>query len=307
MIPFEICFLGTGSALPTLFRNPTSQCITINNELFLVDCGEGTQIQLRKNKIRFSKIENIFISHLHGDHFFGLPGLISSFHLLGRTKKLRIYCPPGLEALTQHIHEVSDTHLRFPTEFITLRTDKPEEIYTSANCRVFSVPLKHRIPCCGFVFEEKQRPGNLIPEVLKKHKVPRSRIQAIKSGQDFETSDGTVVPNTEFMLPGPKPRKYSFISDTAPSKKYQDIIRDSDLLYHEATFPEEMAERASETYHTTAKQAAEIARANGVSKLAIGHFSARFKDVDLLEQEARAIFPETKAIADGDRISIEIR
>jgi ribonuclease Z len=293
MEKFELHILGCGSALPTTRHFPTSQVLNVRDKLFMIDCGEGTQIQLRKTRLKFSRLNHIFISHLHGDHCFGLLGLVSTFGLLGRTADLHIHSPKGLEALFAPLLNFFCNHLPYKIFFHEFETDAPEVIYDDRSLTVTTIPLKHRLPCCGFLFSEKQRPNHIVREMIDFYRVPRYELNRIKNGADYLTPEGEVIPNAKLTRPAAPARQYAYCSDTICLETVVDQIQKVDLLFHEATFSQEDLPRAKETFHTTAEQAAGIARAAGVKKLVIGHFSARYEDEAVLLDEASAVFPQT--------------
>jgi len=280
MNKFEITILGSGSALPTLKKRPTSQLVHYSNKYFLIDCGEGTQVQLRKAKVSFLKISHIFISHLHGDHYFGLVGLISSMHLLGRVADLHVYAPAELHEIIQIQLRASYTQLRYKLVFHELSSKDSEKIFEDKNLEVHTIPLKHKILTNGFLIKEKPRPRKAKPEKLKFYEVPHYKIEGIKMGDDFKTSSGEIIPNETFTFPPEKARSYAFCSDTAYREKIIPIIEQVNLLYHEATFLEKEQALAKKTFHSTVKQAALIANKAKVNKLLIGHFSARYSEED---------------------------
>ncbi|MDR1743764.1 MAG: ribonuclease Z [Dysgonamonadaceae bacterium] len=304
MTRFEVKILGCGSALPTLAHNPSSQLVDVNEKLFMIDCGEGTQLQLRKYKTRISKLHSIFISHLHGDHVFGLPGLISTLNLIGRTADLTVYAFKEIECLLQPTLDFFCNRISFKVNLIPLQTNELQLIYESHALRVFSFPLKHRAPACGFLFEEKESPRHIIREMIDFYRIPIKQIPGIKAGADFTTEEGKVVENARLTTPGAPPRRYAYCSDTAFFPKMLPCIAGADLLYHEATFAEADALRAHQTYHSTAREAAEIAREAGVKKLLIGHFSSRYTETDALLAEARAVFPNTESAFEGMTLSL---
>lgn len=303
-MPFELTILGSSSALPTSERYPTAQVLNVLERYFLIDCGEGTQIQLRRLKFRFGRISRIFISHLHGDHFYGLIGLISSFNLLGLTQDLHVYAHSELPKLLNPLLENLKGDIQFNIVFHPLNFKKPQLIYADKAVEVTSFPLKHSIPVCGFLFREKQKPRNLIREKLEEYRIPVSLRNLIKNGEDFITEDGTIIPNQELTTPPMTPRSYAFCTDTAYHEPAVELIRDVDLLYHESTFLSEDKETASQTLHSTAAEAATIAAKANVKKLLLGHFSTRYKNVELFVNEARKIFPETYAAHDGEIYSV---
>lgn len=300
MNPFSVTILGSSSALPTSQRYPTSQVVRLNEQLFLVDCGEGTQIQLRKFGFKMGRINHIFISHLHGDHIYGLPGLISSLALYGKKGELHIHAhselQPMMEGMMKFMNEVTDLKVKYhPLNF-----RRNSVIYEDKKIRITSFPLKHRISCCGFLFQELPSDLHLNKVALERYDIPVSQRLNIKNGADLVLADGSVIPNCEMTLPSNPVRSYAFCTDTLFTKTIVPTISKVDLLYHEATFAGDLADLAKKTYHSTSVQAAEMAKMASVKKLVIGHFSSRYKDINILVEEARAIFPETAAANDGD-------
>lgn len=293
MEKFEINILGCGSALPTSRHFPTSQVINVRDKLFMIDCGEGAQMQFRKSKLKFSRLNHIFISHLHGDHCFGLPGLISTFGMLGRTAELCIHSPKDTEKIFGPMLDFFCKNLPYKVTFKEFDTKQPEIIYEDRSITVETIPLKHRIPCCGFLFAEKQRPNHIIREMIDFYEVPVYEMNRIKNGMDYTTPEGEVIPNSRLTHPSEPPRKYAYCSDTIYMKQLAEQIHGVDLLFHEATFAEEDLPRAKETFHTTAAQAAELAANANVKRLIIGHFSARYENESILLDEATPIFPHT--------------
>lgn len=303
---FQLTILGSSSALPTSNRYPTAQALNVLGRFFLIDCGEGTQTQMRKYKIGFSKIDHIFITHTHGDHIFGLIGLISTFVLLGRIKDLHIYCHPGLKKYTMaQLRFLYGGEIPFKLIFHALDYETEQLIYEDKKVMVYSFPLSHRIPTCGFRFEEKAALPNLRPEKLKEYNIPIRDRQRIKEGGDFITPEGQVIPHAELTINHYKPRSFAFCSDTRYEDSYIESVRNVDLLYHEATFAQNNQELASQTYHSTGKDAATVAEKAGAEKLLIGHFSARYKDHSPILDEAVKVFPNTVAIAEGDVFEVE--
>lgn len=304
-MPFELTILGSSSALPTSNRYPTAQVLNILGRFFLIDCGEGTQIQLRRQKISFSKIKRIFISHLHGDHYFGLIGLISTMNLLGVKGDLHIYSPSELKNLIQAQLDFIKGEMKVNLIFHPLNFKKPQKIFSDKKVEVFSFPVKHSISTCGFLFKELQLPANIKKEVIQEYNIPIVKIKDIKSGADFITKKGEVIPNKKLTTPPPQARSYAFCTDTAYHEPLINIIEGVDLLYHEATFLEELRDLANKTLHSTAKDAAKIAKLSAVKKLIIGHFSARFHDASLFEKEAREIFENTFAVEEGNTYHVK--
>ncbi len=297
---FEVTVLGSNSAIPAHGRNQTSQFIRIGNNLLLIDCGEGSQLQLRKFKLKFSKIDFIFISHLHGDHYYGLMGLISSLHLNKRTQLLTIFGPNGLdEIITTHLRHQQST-LNFPLRFVATKSTERELILEEKYFRVISFPLNHRIPCTGFLIEEKPGFRNLIKEKLLKRNPPIAAIQQMRLGKNFtEPLTGEKFLVEDYAYPAKPIRKYAFCSDTIYDPSIVPHIHGVDLLYHEATFGDDEELRAAETYHSTAKQAAKIASQANAKRLLLGHFSTRYSNLDLILEEAKEVFLNTYLSEEG--------
>jgi ribonuclease Z len=295
----KLTILGSSSALPTSGRFPSAHVLNAHERLFLIDCGEGTQMQLRKTRIRFAKINHIFISHLHGDHVFGLYGLLSTFSLMGRTNPIHLYAPENYDnILKSHLSDF-DINLSFEIDFIPLSGNNPVKILDDKYLTVTSFPLKHRVPAYGFLFREKFSDRNIIKEYIDKYNIPPIRIPAIKKGEDFITSDGKIVKNEEITLPPPEPLSYAYCSDTKYFKRLASFVKEVSLLYHEATFDKTKEDLAEMTGHSTTLDAAKTALEANVDTLIIGHFSARYKDISSLVDEARTIFPETYPAIDG--------
>jgi ribonuclease Z len=299
---FELTILGSNSALPTSNRYPTAQVLEVPGLCFLIDCGEGTQIQIRRNKISFSKIRHIFISHLHGDHFYGLIGLISTMNLMGIKSDLHIYAPSELKDLIQPQLNHIRGEMTVKPIFHPLNFKKPQRIFENKTIEVFSFPVKHSIPTSGFLFKEKPKPANIKKELIKAYNIPVAAIKDIKAGADFTTGDGQLISNEHLTKPPAKTTSYAFCTDTAFHPPIAEIIAGVNLLYHEATFLERLKDLAEKSMHSTAKQAAEMARLANAKKLLIGHFSARFKNTDDFVAEAKEVFPETEAAVEGKTI-----
>jgi len=298
-LKFELTILGSSSALPTSQRNLTAHVLNVYERFFLIDCGEGTQIQLRRNRIRFGKINHIFISHLHGDHIYGLFGLLSSFNLLDRTNDLHIYAHKPLKNGIDYIRKNFEGHLNYNIRFHPINPEEKELIYEDKRLEVYSFPLRHKIATSGFLFVEKPREPNIKKSYVQKYNISVKNIQHIKSGGDYKSPDGWLIPHAEITEPPYRQRSYAFCSDTGYYEAIVPVINNVDLLYHEATFQEEHREEAEKTLHSTARQAASIARQARAKKLIIGHFSARYKEIDNLLSEARAIFEDTIPAEDG--------
>lgn len=291
MEKFELHILGCGSALPTTRHFATSQVVNLRDKLFMIDCGEGAQMQFRKSRLKFSRLNHVFISHLHGDHCFGLLGLISTFGLLGRTAELHIHSPRGLEELFAPMLAFFCKTLTYPVIFHEFATKEPVVIYEDRSLTVTTIPLKHRIPCCGFLFAEKPRPNHILRDQIDYYQVPVYELNRIKNGADYVTPDGEVIANSVLTIPADAPRRYAYCSDTLYRPELVPQIKGVDLLFHEATFARTEEARARETHHTTAEQAGRIALEAEVKQLVIGHFSARYEDEETLLKEAEAVFP----------------
>ena len=286
-----LTILGFNSAIPTVNSAPTAQLLEMEERHFLIDCGEGTQVQLRKAKTRFSKINHIFISHLHGDHCFGLPGLIASFRLLGREVPLHIYGPKGIEEMLETIFRLTETHKGFEVIYRELDKDFSEKIYEDNRIEVHTIPLNHRIYCNGYLFREKPKERHLnMQEISKYPEIETCDYHNLKLGKDFVLNDGYVLKNEVLTKEPTKSVSYAFCSDTKYSEEIIPIIEGVDLLYHEATFLHELKEMADYTGHTTALEAARIARKANVGKLILGHFSNRYGDLSVFTNEAREVF-----------------
>ena len=295
---FEVTILGSSSATPIYNRNPSAQALNINDRLYLIDCGEGTQQQMLKFDVKLSRIDHIFISHLHGDHYLGLVGLLSSLHLNGRIKTLKLFCPAPLKEIIEIQLKYSDTTLHYPLEYY-FTTPIREVILDNQDIIVETIPLDHRISCTGFLFRQKRRLRKLIKEKIENLNIPVEFYAAIKKGKNYTAESGEVYLNTDITFEPEEPKSYAYCSDTKYNPNYFDEITNTDLLYHEATFLHEMLGRALDTHHTTALQAAEIAVQTNAKRLLIGHFSARYKTLNELLDEARSIFPATDLAIEG--------
>lgn len=295
----KLTILGCYAATPRTFTNPTSQIIEIKNRLFLIDCGEGTQVQLRKNKIKFSKINQIFISHLHGDHFYGLIGLISTFSLLNRNNDLAIYGPKGIKEIIMLQLRLSNSWPNFGLHFHELTSNQSELIYEDEKIQVKTIPLKHRVYTNGFLFEEKIDKRKLNVEAVQKYQIERCYFQNIKNGKDILLDDGTTVLNEELTFDPELPKSYAFCSDTAYNEAIIPIIKKVDVLYHEATFLQSESNLAAKTMHATAIEAATIASKAQVKKLILGHYSTRYDNINLFKEEAETVFSSVLLADDG--------
>ena len=305
MEPFLVHILGCGSALPTLHHFASSQIIEMRGKCFMVDCGEGTQISLRRSKVRFTTLQAIFISHLHGDHCFGLIGLISTFGMLGRTAPLQVYAPAALEPMLQAQLEMFCPGLGFEVEFHPLDTTLSQVVYEDKSLTVSTIPLDHRIPCCGFLFKEKPGRRHILRDMIDCYEIPISQIDNIKNGKDWTTPDGDVIENSRLTTPADPTRSYAYCSDTRYMPQLYRLVEGVNLLYHESTYTEECKERAKLYYHSTAQQAATVARDAHVGKLLLGHYSARYDDEEGLLKEARAIFPESYLSNEGMTVAVK--
>lgn len=301
---FEVSILGSSSATPVYNRNPSAQLLNCNDKIYLIDCGEGTQQQAIRYGLKASKIDHIFISHLHGDHFFGLIGLLSSMHLNGRVKPLYIYAPPALKDILNLQFFHSDTQLRFEIIYYNIQAQQPEIILDNSDLTVETIILNHRIPCTGFKFTEKKRLRKLFVDKLNADAVPVQYYSLLKRGVDVTLPDGRTLLYEDYTYDSARPKMYAYCSDTLMDEAYFSQISGADILYHEATFLHELIDRATETHHTTALQAAQVALQTGAKKLLIGHFSSRYKSALPLLEEAQAVFPDTELAIEGQTYKI---
>ncbi len=300
---FQIQILGSSAATPTSLRHTTAQLLQYHNKRFLLDCAEGTQMQLRRFKQPLMKINHIFISHLHGDHYLGLPGLLFTMHLLGRKQELHVFSPPGLKEIIELQYEISQLTPSFEIKYHTLEQGG-QLIYEDKALSVHTIPMMHRIETYGFLIAEKAKERNIQKKSITRFGIPVEQIPRIKKGRDFVTDDGKRIANSDITLDPPPPRRYAFCSDTAYTLSFLEQIRGVDLLYHEATFLHDKREIAREKTHTTTIEAATLARKAGVKKLLLGHYSARYKDMDEFLTEARRFFPNTVLAEEGETIKI---
>lgn len=299
MEPFKIHILGCGSALPTLKHNASSQLIEMRGKCFMVDCGEGAQMQFRRSHIHFSKLNAIFISHLHGDHCFGLMGLLSTLGMLGRTSKLRIYAPKEYAILFRQQVEFFMQTMEYEMEMIPVDTEKQQIIYEDHSLTVETVPLQHRVPCCGFIFREKPTLPHIRRDMIDYYGIPVSQINNIKNGADWTNEDGDIIPNARLVQPADSPRSYAYCSDTRFVPGLKEKVKGVTVLYHESTYTSDQEDRAKIYYHSTARQAATIAAGAGVGTLLLGHYSARYNDEQVLLEEAKAVFDHSILSQEG--------
>ena len=295
----NLTILGCYAATPRTFTNPTSQVLEIRNRLFLIDCGEGTQVQLRKNKIKFSKINHVFISHLHGDHFFGLIGLISTFALLGRTTDLHIYGPKGVKEIINLQLRLSNSWTKYELFFHELESKECEVVFEDDKVIVKTIPLNHRVYTNGFLFQEKIRERKLNLDAVQNYEIDKCYYQNIKNGRDITLDDGRVIANHKLTFDPVPPLSYAFCSDTVYSENIIPIINGVDVLYHEATFLDSEEALAGKTMHSTAKEAATIALKANVKQLVLGHYSTRYESIELFKTQAKTIFPNVLLADDG--------
>ena len=293
MEPFRVHILGCGSALPTLHHNASAQVVEIRGKLFLVDCGEGTQVQLRRSRLRFTKISAVFITHLHGDHCFGLIGMLSTFGLLGRTARLAIYAPAALEDMLKQQMQLFCHDFDYEVDFHAVDTSQQQVIYEDRSLTVETIPLEHRMPCCGYLFREKPSLPHIRRDMIDFYQIPTSQINNIKAGADWTTPDGEVVKNERLVEPADPTRSYAYCSDTRYIPTLHSRIKGVSTLYHESTYGEDNLLMAQKYYHSTARQAALVAREAGVGQLLLGHYSSRYEDEQVLLREAREVFENT--------------
>lgn len=294
---FAVTILGNNSALPAYDRHPTAQVVTLNDQLFLIDCGEGTQMQMARYKIRRSKINHIFISHLHGDHYFGLIGLLTSMGLLGRDNPLHLYAPAPLEKIITLQLEAASTTLPFTLHFHPVT--RPGQILDNPKFSVEAFATQHRIPCFGYIIREKRNPRRIHKEKVVAYNIPAAFYDQLKQGADYVTKDGTVIQNELVTLPNLAPRSYAFCADTIYDEQIAETVRGVNLLYHETTYLADQAERAASRFHTTTAQAAAIASKAGAEKLLIGHFSSKYETLDAFLAETKQFFPQTQLATEG--------
>lgn len=304
MEPFKVHILGCGSALPTLKHFASSQVVEIRGKFFMIDCGEGTQIQLRRSHVGFTKIQAIFVSHLHGDHCLGIIGMISTFGMLGRTATLHIYAPEDFGPMLEQMMNMFCPHLEFKVEFHAVDTTAHQIIYEDRSITVETVPLRHRVPCCGYLFREKPTLPHIRRDMIDCYNIPLSQIENIKRGAGWVTSDGEVVSHERLTRPAEAPRSYAYCSDTCYMPELHKMVEEVNVLYHEATYDQACEARAKLYYHSTSTQAASVARDAHAGKLLLGHFSARYDNEEGILKEAREIFPESFLASEGLEVQV---
>ncbi|MGB2760113.1 MAG: ribonuclease Z [Maribacter stanieri] len=295
----RLTVLGCYAATPRTLTNPTSQVLEINNHIVLIDCGEGTQVELRRHKIKFSRINHIFISHLHGDHFFGLPGFISTMRLLGREKELHIYGPKGIKEAITLLLKLGDSWTNYPLLFHELSSKESELVFEDEKISVSTIPLDHRVYTNGFLFREKIGKRKLNIDAAEAYGIDKAYYHNIKNGKNITLDNGKVVDNKELTFDPPAPKSYAFCSDTIYDESLAAKIKDVDILYHESTFLESEVDLATKTKHATAKQAAKVAKDANVKTLVLGHYSTRYKSIELFKEEASTVFPNVLLADDG--------
>ena len=293
MEKFELIVLGCGSAKPTTRHFPSSQVLNVRDKLFMIDCGEGTQLQYCRNKLSFNRLNHVFISHLHGDHMFGLPGLISTFNLLGRTAELHVHSPKGLEQMLKPLMDYCNYDMSYQVFFHEFDTNEPTMIFEDRTLTVTTIPLKHRVPTCGFLFRDKEGLRHIRRDMIDAYEIPVAYINNIKAGADFVLPNGEVIANDRLTTAASKTHSYAYCSDTLYNPQIVEQLCCVDLLYHEATYAAEHEAKAQQHFHSTTLQAAQIAKDAQVKQLVIGHFSARYLDESALLEEAMSVFPNT--------------
>ncbi|RYF89439.1 MAG: ribonuclease Z [Chitinophagaceae bacterium] len=297
-----LAILGNNSAIPAFGRNPTSQVLQVVDENFLIDCGEGTQLKLSEYKIKRSRINHIFISHMHGDHYFGLIGLISSMALLGRTADLHIYAPAELQQIIELQLQAAHTTLPFSMHFYAL--GKEGHLCETKKMKIECFKVNHRIACWGFIFREKKNSRSIVPERVRAYEVPAAFYEALQQGADYSNKKGTIIPNEELTIAAPAAKSYAYCADTLYDESIAEKVKNVDLLYHETTYLQDLHVRARERFHSTTAQAAAIAKLSCARKLLIGHFSSKYEVLDEFLNETQAIFPNTELALEGTCYSI---
>lgn len=305
MEPFKIYILGCGSALPTLRHNPSSQVVSLRGKMFMIDCGEGTQVQLRRSKIHFMKIERVFLSHLHGDHCLGLIGMVSTFGMLGRIAPLHVHASAEYETLLNEELRMFCPHLEYEVVFHAVDTSRHQVVFEDRSLTVESIPLEHRINCCGYLFREKPLLPHIRRDMIDYHKIPVSEINNIKNGAGWTTAEGKSIPNHQLVTPADPPRSYAYCSDTRYMPQLYRLVKNVNVLYHESTYAEDHRDQAKIYYHSTAAQAAQVARDAQVGKLLLGHYSQRYEDETPILSDAKKIFPDSFLTNEGMIIDVK--
>lgn len=305
MEPFKIHILGCGSALPTLRHNPSAQVVELRGKQFMIDCGEGTQTQMRRQRIGFNKVVAIFISHIHGDHCFGLIGMLSSFGLLGRTMPLAIYAPKEFKPVLDMMLKTFCYDFDYEIQFHTVDTTKQQVIYEDRSLTVESIPLKHRLPTCGFLFREKPTLPHIRRDMIDFYRIPVSQINNIKNGASWTDEEGREIPNERLTMPADKPRSYAYCSDTSYLPTLHERIAGVTCLYHESTYTTADADRAEMYFHSTAAQAAQVARDANAGRLLLGHYSSKYDDERQLLKEAQEVFAQSQLTNEGMTIDLK--
>ncbi|MGB0888157.1 MAG: ribonuclease Z [Vicingaceae bacterium] len=305
MSKFSVLILGNASASPTLTRSNTAQLINIDEQYYLMDCGEGTQIRLREHKVKLQRINHIFISHLHGDHYLGLIGLLQTMHLMGRESDLTIYCPGNIKEIIDIHLKASESQLRYSINYVKSNHKESVIVYENDKIEVLTIPLKHRISCSGYLFREKPKQRRINPKAIGFYKVPRYLINKLKEGKDYVLETGEIIKNSKLTLDPLPSLAYAFCSDTKFYEPISEVIQGVDLLYHEATFIDEHADRAKKTFHSTAKQAGEMAKLSNAKSLIIGHFSNRYPDLNVLLNESKTVFKNTQLAKQGETFFVD--
>lgn len=305
MEPFKIHILGCGSALPTLRHNPSAQVVELRGKQFMIDCGEGTQTQMRRQRIGFNKVVAIFISHIHGDHCFGLIGMLSSFGLLGRTMPLAIYAPKEFKPVLDMMLKTFCYDFDYEIQFHVVDTTKQQVIYEDRSLTVESIPLKHRLPTCGFLFREKPTLPHIRRDMIDFYRIPVSQINNIKNGASWTDEEGRLIPNERLTMPADKPRSYAYCSDTSYLPALHERIAGVSCLYHESTYTTADADRAEMYFHSTAAQAAQVARDANVGRLLLGHYSSKYDDERQLLKEAQEVFAQSQLTNEGMTIDLK--
>lgn len=304
MEPLELHIIGCGSANPTQRHRPACQVLSTRGKHYMIDCGEGTQTRFAQQRLSMKRVGHVFISHAHGDHCLGLPGLICTMSLLGRTSQLHIHGPRELEPFLQSALELFCPNLEFQINFHPVDTTLHQIVHEDRSMEVWSLPLRHRVPCCGYLFREKQGQRHILRDIIDMYEIPVSQINNIKAGMDWTLPDGTIIPNERLTAPPSPTRSYAYCSDTAPTPSLVPMIQGVDLLFHEATFDQDNEFRARQTFHSTTVEAAQTARDAQVGRLLIGHYSSRMHDEKKMLREAQAVFPQTMLADEGQRIII---